>query len=175
MPKDDSLASRIIALFKPKAHTADKAADFMHVWDPLGNFEIDIPREWVFDEDVAVESGAYSMSFESKDGRNRFVVSVNTRPPSKGNFEEQVRKECEGPASGIICPMAKTRYRGYDAFERTILIGEGKDAIMRSDLVFLAKSAVYWISADLRHGDIGRMEPMRKRMLDSFIVRQTRV
>jgi len=173
MPKDD-LVSRVVSLFAPKGPSAKQIA-FVHVRDPLANFEIDIPKGWTFDEYIAVESGTYSISFESGDGRNRFVVSVNTRPPSKDRFEEHVRKECEGPSSGIICPMAKTRYKGYHAFGRTIRIGMGKDAIMRSDLIFLAKSAVYWISADLRHGDMDRMEPLRKRMLDSFIVRQTRV
>jgi len=145
---------------------------FRRVADPLGNFEIDIPEGWSFDQDIAVESGAYSISFESPDGRNRFVVCVNTWPPPKERLGEYARKECEGPESGIICSMEKTRYKGCEAYGRTIRIGKGDDAVIRTDLIFLAKKAAYWISTDIRSRDMRKMAPLRRHMLGSFIAKR---
>ncbi len=148
MPNDEGVLKGFFSLFKKQSAKAipKQSEKCVHFTDPLGNFELDIPKGWRFDRDVIVDSGQYSISFEAQDRRMRFVVSVDTKPPEPADFESYVRKECEGPASGILCGMSKKEFRGYLGYGRRFIFGKGNDESVREDRIFLTAGAVFTIS-----------------------------
>ena len=177
MASDDGIIGRLYSLFKKRTVNAVpvQPEKLVHFSDPLGNFELDIPEGWSFDRDVIVDSGQYSISFEAPDRRVRFVVSVDTKPPKPADFQAYVKKECEGPASGILCGMVKEAFRDYPGFGRRFVFGKGNDESVMEDRIFLTAGAVFTLSmtypvmkANAQKKDEGKA--LLDRMLASFVI-----
>jgi len=107
----------------------------------------------------------------------RFVVSVDTKPSKLADFEAYVRRECEGPGSGILCGMSKEEFRGYPGFSRRFVFGKGKEESVREDKIFLTKGAVFTLSMTYpaKKGNESAVQnnaTISGRMLSSFVIRR---
>ncbi|MBN1170255.1 hypothetical protein JXA56_04475 [Candidatus Micrarchaeota archaeon] len=122
----------------------NKPSEFVKFRDPLGNFEIFYPKNWKFDRDIAVDDSKYAVSFES--GSKRVTVFVDFRLPEKFNFRNYVKKEFEGPSSGIISNMKKTTFRGMPAYSRDYLYISSGNKYMSKGIIFYTGNKVYQIA-----------------------------
>ena len=154
------LIDKIKALFRAKP------VEYVKFRDPVQNFEIFYPKGWRFDRDVAVDDGKYTISFES--GRKRATVFVDFKLPAKFNFRKYIKEQFEGPSSGIICSLEKTKFRGMPAYKREYCyVSSGKEYASRS-VVFYTGSKVYSLTW---FGPQDFPEEIFNHMLKSMIVR----
>ena len=154
------LMDKIKELFKPGK------TEYLRFRDPVQNFEMFYPKGWKFDRDVAVDDGKYTISFES--GKKRVTIFVDFRLPAKFNFRKYIKDQFEGPSSGIISSLEKTKFRGMPAYKREYCyVSSGKEYASKS-IVFYTGSKVYSLTW---FGPSDFPEDIYNHMLKSLIVR----
>ena len=115
-----------------------KPLKFVKFRDPLGNFEMFYPETWKFDQDVAVDDGKYAISFES--GQNRFNIFVDFKLPESFSFTKYAKAELEGPSSGVISTIKKSKFRGLPAFKREYCYQDsGKEHLVKGIMFYTGK------------------------------------
>jgi hypothetical protein len=161
LQKND-LISGILSLFRGK-----KEAAFARFQDALGNFEISYPEGWTFDRDIAVVDGKYTVPFQSRDGKSRFVVSVDASVTKSASLPEYVKRELEGPCSGIATSMERTRFRGCPAYEReyVFLCDGGRNSA--GGLAFSTGTIIFSFTWSAPESEKNMKRAIEK-MLDSF-------
>lgn len=116
---------------------------FWRFRDGMGNFELDIPDGWKYDENIAVVEGNYTISFQSKDGMCQFTVSVDAQLPEKFSFPKYAKAELEGPESGIVAAIKKSRFHGMPAFVRNYHYTSGSKKFFGGGVMFSAGNEVF--------------------------------
>jgi len=154
------LIDKIKDFFKPKP------VEFVKFRDPIENFEIFYPKSWKYDEDVAVYDGKYTISFES--GQKRVTIIVDYKIPEKFDFRKYMNEQFEGPSSGIIASLEKTKFRGMPAYQREYsYYSSGKEFVSKG-IVFYTGSRVYSLTW---FGPLNFSEEIYNHMTKSLIVR----
>jgi len=137
--------------------------------DYQGNFALLVPSDWRFDEDVAVENGAYTICFESKDGRSHLTVAVESILPPDFSIDAYVRKNIGTPESGFQAEPVEGSFNGQAAWLYSCRIGSGKDESLFEGAVFVSGAVLYSLSWSYPLAKSGIIGPLIERMKDSFV------
>jgi hypothetical protein len=124
----------------------ERSVRFWHFRDGMGNFELPVPEGWRYDENVAVVEGKYTISFQSTDGMCQFTVAVDAQLPEKFSFAKYAKGELEGPSSGIIASVRKSRFHGLPAYVRDYHYASGTKKFFGGGLMFSTGNTVFSLS-----------------------------
>jgi hypothetical protein len=162
--------NRIVSFLESLIGLQKKPLKFCRFINPLGDFEIQYPRDWRFDRDIAVMEGKYTISFESR--HSSFTISVDTDIQKGFSFSRYAKAELESPTSGIYTPMKKSSFRKMPAYRRGYsYTSEGKD-YFGGGLMFFTGKAVFsisWSGPEIRKQEL---QHIFEHMLKSMIIRE---
>jgi len=164
------LKNKIKSLFG--IFSKEKKVHFIRFLDPLGNFEIFRPKDWGYDENIAVVDGRYAVAFESNNRCKKFVVALDVSLSPGFNFSKYAKNELEGPSSGIIASVKKDKFQDYPAYKREyVYVSEGKD-YFGGGIMFFTGSEVFSISWNAPEKERKKLEAMFKHMLNTLIIKK---
>ncbi|HSB47479.1 MAG TPA: hypothetical protein VLD37_05675 [Candidatus Bilamarchaeum sp.] len=149
-----------------------KFPSFQLFRDNLGNFEIFYPNGWKFDEDIAIEDGKYTISFQSGDGRSQFTVAVDAKLPDRFDFAKYAKDELESPTSGIYAPPKKTKFRKMNAYSREFAYLSGGRKYFGGGLMFLSGREVFSLNWTAPESDREFAGKIFSHMLESLVLKE---
>lgn len=150
-----------------------KVFHFARFRDRSGNFEILYPRNWKYDQRIAVVDANYTIAFESWNGQEKFVVAVNCGIPAGFDFGKYAKKELESPAAGIIATPEKGRFRKMECFRREYRYVSCGRRFSGGGLMFYTGDAVFSLSWNAPESGKEIMDAVFGHMIESLVVRES--
>lgn len=149
-------------LFKKKPIT------FLKFKDGLNNFEIDYPKGWHYDKDVAFVDGQYTNCFQSND--TNFIISVNLKLNEKFNFKQYAKAELESPGSGIYTTSVSSKFRKMPAYTREYSYTSNGNLYLGGGLMFFTGNAIFSIIWSTPKSKIEESKKIFDHMLSSLVL-----
>ena len=163
----DGIRTKIRSLFSRK-----KQLHFSTFQDPLGNFDMKYPSEWKFDRDIAVLEGKYTISFESRNGLERFTIAVDSELESPFDFDAYARSQLESPTSGVYTPIKKERFRSMPAYRREYAYVSSGRKYSCGGVMFFTGDVVFSLSWSAPEKDKETFDKVFARILESLVIKE---
>ncbi len=163
---------RLFGLLRDKlfGFFSKKKLEYEVFCDPLGNFEIQFPKHWKFDSDVAVVDGRYTISFDSKGAD--FTIAVDANLGENFDFDKYAHMELESPSTGIIASISKAKFRGMPAYSREFRYESRGSDFFGGGSMFYAKPLVFSITWSAKEKDQEKIDEIFDYMRNSLIIHQ---
>ena len=156
-------------LFKSNSPRPNPQSTLSIFVDYLGNFRLNYPSSWTFDNRLAVVDGAYTISFESKNHKEKFVISVETIIPKNLNFEDYAKEKLIGPNSGVHATIKKSKFRHFDSFDIEYVIHSGQLMVCKT-LIFITGNRIFFLSYSATKKNWNQSELLFDGILESLEV-----
>mgnify|MGYP001618613045 CR=1 FL=1 len=146
-----------------------KPITFLHFRDGLNNFEIDYPKGWHYDKDVAFIDGQYTNCFQSNN--MNFILSVNLKINEGFNFKKYAKTELESPGSGIYTDSISSKFRKMPAYKREYSYISSSDEYFGGGVMFFTGRAVFSIMWNAPRSKFEEAKNIFDNMLASLLIR----
>jgi hypothetical protein len=134
--------------------------------DSFGNFEIEYPKNWRYDKDIAVVDGQYTNTFQCND--SNFTISINAKIQENLNFRKYAKNELESPASGICANAIKSKFRGFPAYIKEYTYMSNRKDYFGNELIFFTGKLIILISWNAPRSKEQEMKKVFNHMLESL-------
>jgi hypothetical protein len=148
----------------------EKPIEYAKFRDSFGNFEIDYPKKWAYDQDIIVIDGQYTDAFHFKDAN--FNIAIDARIRNNIDLDQCAKTEFESPSSGILAKAVKTEFRGLPAYKREYgYRSNGKD-YFGGGILFVVDKIIFSISWNAPKSDEKKMKEIFEHMLQSLVTKK---